>query len=69
MVGYSPIDEESFVVKQSTPPSLPPPTSQSDDVQFYEVDGVMDSELGYMVVLFMIGVGALVLKDIINVLR
>lgn len=68
MVGYSPIDDEPVVVKQSTPlPPSPPP--QSEDVQFYEVDGVMDSELGYMVVLFMIGVGALVLKDIINILR
>jgi len=68
MVGYSPIDDEPVVVKRSTPlPPSPPP--QSEDVQFYEVDGVMDSELGYMVVLFMIGVGALVLKDIINILR
>ena len=67
-MGYSPIDDEPVLVKQSTP--LPPsPLPRSEEVQFYEVDGVMDSELGYMVVLFMIGVGALVLKDIINVLR
>ena len=68
MVDYSPIDEEPVVVKQSTL-SSPPPPPPSEEVQFYEVDGVMDSELGYMVVLFMIGVGALVFKDIINVLR
>ena len=67
MVGYSPIDDEPVMVKKTTP--LPHPPPQSEDVQFYEVDGVMDSELGYMVVLFMIGVGALVLKDIINILR
>lgn len=67
MVGYSPIDDEPVIMKRST--SLSPPPPQSEEVQFYEVDGVMDSELGYMVVLFMIGVGALVLKDIINVLR
>ena len=67
MVGYSPIDDEPVMVKKTTP--LPPPPPQSEDVQFYEVDGVMDSELGYMVVLFMIGVGALVLKDIINILK
>ena len=68
MVGYSPIDDEPVVVKRSAQPVTPPPP-QSEEVQFYEVDGVMDSELGYMVVLFMIGVGALILKDIINVLR
>ena len=67
MVGYSPIDDEPVVVKRSAPLTSPPP--QSEEVQFYEVDGVMDSELGYMVVLFMVGVGALVLKDIINILR
>jgi len=37
-------------------------------VEFYEVEGVMDSELGYMVVLFMAGVSALVLRDILRAL-
>lgn len=37
-----------------------------DDVVFYDMDGVMDSELGYMVVVFIIGVSVLVAKDVMK---
>lgn len=36
------------------------------NVEFYDVDGVMDSELGYVVVLFIAGVSAMIIKDIIQ---
>ena len=72
MVGYCSIDDAYGGLSRET--VKPPPIekvaerSQEDVVEFYEIDGVMDSELGYIVVLFMAGVTALMIKDIIRAL-
>jgi hypothetical protein len=74
MVGYCSIDDAYGGLPLETTKPLPVPKKDvereytTDRLEFYEVDGVMDSELGYMVVLFMTGVAALVLRDIIRAL-
>jgi hypothetical protein len=70
MVGYCSIDDAYGGLPLETTKPLPVPKKDdtTDRLEFYEVDGVMDSELGYMVVLFMAGVTALVLRDIIRAL-
>jgi len=76
MVGFCPIEDAyggmpKEVIKPDPPSAI---TLNRDDksppgvgnVEFYDVDGVMDSELGYMVVLFIAGVSAMIIKDIVQ---
>jgi len=73
MVGYCSIEDAYGGLPRETVKS-PPPLEKvveripEDNVEFYEIDGVMDSELGYIVVLFMAGVTALMIKDVLRVL-
>jgi len=73
MVGYCSIVDAYGGLPRETVKNQPPlekvvERNQEDVVEFYEIDGVMDSELGYIVVLFMAGVTALMIKDIIRAL-
>ena len=74
MVGYCSIEDAYGGLPRETVKAPPAPEKAADRilptdrVEFYEVEGVMDSELGYMVVLFMAGVAALVLRDILRAL-
>jgi hypothetical protein len=79
MVGFCPIEDAyggmpKEVIKQDPSYAI---TLNRDDksplaqmgvgsVEFYDVEGVMDSELGYMVVLFVAGVSVMIIKDIIQ---
>ena len=72
MVGYCSIDDAYGGLPRETVKVPPAPEKAADRtfstnrVEFYEVEGVMDSELGYMVVLFMAGIATLVIRDIIR---
>jgi hypothetical protein len=72
MVGYCSIDDAYGGLPRETVKEPPAPEKvadrifPTDRVEFYEVEGVMDSELGYMVVLFMAGIATLVIRDIIR---
>jgi len=76
MVGFCPIEdayggmpkeiskpEPSSAITFSGGDKSPPGVG---NVEFYDIEGVMDSELGYMVVIFIAGVSAMIIKDIIQ---
>ena len=71
MVNYCPLDDtlsqeeiqKPLVVSKS---EKKVEDEKVDEVVFYDMDGVMDSELGYMVVVFIIGVSVLVAKDVMK---
>lgn len=73
MVGYCSIEDAYGGLPkeiQKEPPEVTAKKvilpSRGNSVEFYDVDGVMDSELGYMVVIFMLGVSAIIIKDIVS---
>lgn len=73
MINYCPLDDAPLSQEIQERPLVvnakKQETERVDDVVFYDLDGVMDSELGYMVVAFILGVSILVTKDVMKTIN